>query len=157
MPKSLTALCLPLHISSPSKLPSALVSALSILGNPLGSYILVSSWRKPNWVLRSLEKTGTLGMKPVWYRARAVEESPKQAERHGFQAASQEAQSHEKWKVGSPLPLWASVNPSLCSPPCHRSWNCQGLQTLGPLSPFSLQNPNVRHQRSTRGGEEDCE
>lgn len=52
MPESLTALCLPLQISSPCKLPSTLVSALSILGNPLGPYILVSSWRKPSWVLK---------------------------------------------------------------------------------------------------------
>ena len=38
--------------------------------------------------------------------------------------------------MGSPLPLWASVNPSLCSPPCHRSWTYQGLQTSWPRLPF---------------------
>lgn len=75
-------------------------------------------------------------MKPGWYRAWAVEESPKQAGRHGFQAASQEAQSHEEWKVGSPLPLWASVNPSLCSPPVTEAGLAKVCRRHGPCLPF---------------------
>ena len=156
MPESLTALCLPLQIPSPCKLPSALFCLVSSW-QPFGLFYLSLKLEKTqlgikkpgeNWHPRDetwvVQGKGSLGISKTSWKTWLS----------GSQPGGPVTQRVEG---GLPSAFMGICKPLAVLPSLSQKLDLPRFADIVALSPFSLQNPNVRHQRSTRGGEEDGE